>query len=125
MLEIGPIRAWSRPAAGVIVFALTVLLASPAHAGGDASSAPMVAHARAIHERVLTLDSHVDIPFVFGTELADPGVDGSWQVDLSKMSAGGLDGGFFVVYVGQRERTIESYGRATTDALVKFFASAL
>jgi membrane dipeptidase len=122
MLEIGPIRAWSRPAALAMAFALAVLLASPAHAGGDASSDPMVAQARAIHERVLTLDSHIDIPFVFGTELADPGVDGGWQVDLPKMAAGGLNGGFFVVYVGQRERTIEGYGRATTDALIKFEA---
>lgn len=105
-----------------IGFALAVLPASQAGAGGNASSDPMVEAARAIHERVFTLDSHVDIPFVFGTEPADPGVAGSWQVDLPKMAAGGLDGAFFVVFVSQRERTIEGYGRATTDALVKFEA---
>ncbi len=116
------IRSLRRSAVLGICFAFAVLLASPADAGGSASSDPMVAEARAIHERVFTLDSHVDIPFVFGTDLADPGDDGSWQVDLPKMAAGGLDGAFFVVYVGQRERTIEGYGRATTDALVKFEA---
>lgn len=116
-----PLRYWRRSAALAVAFALAVLLASVARGGGGGSD-PMVAEARAIHERVFTLDSHVDIPFVFGTELADPGVDGSWQVDLPKMEAGGLDGVFFVVYVGQRERTIEGYGRATTDALIKFEA---
>ena len=105
-----------------IGFALAVLPASQAGAGGNTSSDPMVEAARAIHERVFALDSHVDIPFVFGTEPADPGVAGSWQVDLPKMAAGGLDGAFFVVFVSQKERTIEGYGRATTDALVKFEA---
>ena len=118
----GLVRLLRRPAMLAIGFALAVLPASQAGAGGNASSDPMVEAARAIHERVFTLDSHVDIPFVFGTEPADPGVAGSWQVDLPKMAAGGLDGAFFVVFVSQRERTIEGYGRATTDALVKFEA---
>ena len=118
----GLVRLLRRPAMLAIGFALAVLPASQAGAGGNASSDPMVEAARAIHERVFTLDSHVDIPFVFGTEPADPGVAGSWQVDLPKMAAGGLDGAFFVVFVSQRERTIEGHGRATTDALVKFEA---
>ena len=118
----GLVRLLRRPAMLAIGFALAVLPASQAGAGGNASSDPMVEAARAIHERVFTLDSHVDIPFVFGTEPADPGVAGSWQVDLPKMAADGLDGAFFVVFVSQRERTIEGYGRATTDALVKFEA---
>jgi membrane dipeptidase len=61
--------------------------------------------ARAIHERVLTLDTHVDIPFDYATPEVDPGRRGEFQVDLPKMEEGGLDAAFFIVYVGRPKRT--------------------
>ncbi|MFQ5744790.1 MAG: dipeptidase, partial [Acidobacteriota bacterium] len=73
-------------------------------------------------ERVITLDTHDDIPFNFATEEVDPGVDGERQVDLPKMRRGGLDVAFFIVYVGQTERTPENYEKAKADALTKFEA---
>lgn len=82
----------------------------------------LVAKARGIHERVLTIDTHDDIPFNFATEEADPGVRGPRQVDLPKMKEGGLDAGFFIVYVGQTERTEENYEKAKADAMIKFEA---
>ena len=96
---------------------------------GDQRSSPadrqdteLVERARAIHERVLTIDSHDDIPFNFATSDVDPGVRGERQVDLPKMREGGLDAGFFIVYVGQTERTLENYERAKVDARTKFEA---
>ena len=82
----------------------------------------IVEQARGIHERVLTIDTHDDIPFNFATEEVDPGVRGDRQVDLPKMREGGLDVGFFVVFVGQTERTPENYEQAKTDAMTKFDA---
>jgi membrane dipeptidase len=38
------------------------------------------------------------------------------------MAAGGLDAGFFIVYVGQTARNDEGYARARADALTKFDA---
>jgi membrane dipeptidase len=38
------------------------------------------------------------------------------------MEAGGLDAGFFIVYVGQTARTAENYAQAQADALTKFAA---
>ena len=76
----------------------------------------------AIHERVLTLDSHIDIPLNFATRAVDPGVSGDFQVDLPRMRAGGLDAGFFIVYVGQTERTPENEAQAKADARTKFDA---
>ena len=38
------------------------------------------------------------------------------------MEAGGLDAGFFVVYVSLSERTPENYARARADAITKFEA---
>ena len=38
------------------------------------------------------------------------------------MRAGGLDAAFFIVYVGQTERTPANYARAQADAMTKFEA---
>jgi membrane dipeptidase len=79
------------------------------------------ANAVAVHERVLALDTHVDIPLDFATDAADPlNFDG--QVNLQKMRAGGLDAAFFIVYVGQTPRTPENYAQAKLDAMTKFDA---
>ncbi|MYD69489.1 MAG: membrane dipeptidase [Acidobacteria bacterium] len=82
----------------------------------------LLATATEIHERVITLDSHIDIPLIFATREVDPGVDGDFQVDLPKMRAGGLDAGFWIVYVGQTERTPENEAQAKADARTKFDA---
>ena len=79
------------------------------------------ARAHAIHEAVMTVDSHDDIPFDFATEAVDP-LDAPRQLNLEKMRAGGLDAAFFIVYVGQTERTPENYARAQADAMTKFDA---
>jgi membrane dipeptidase len=55
-----------------------------------------------LHERTLTLDTHVDIPLNYMTEI-DPGFQTDAQVDLPKMIAGGLDAAFFIVYTPQTE----------------------
>jgi membrane dipeptidase len=98
-------------------------------AGGCALGTPeeraeraLANRATAIHERVLTLDSHIDIPLNFATRDVDPGVFGDFQVDLPRMRAGGLDAGFFIVYVGQTERTPENEAQARADAMTKFEA---
>ena len=55
-----------------------------------------------LHERTLTLDTHVDIPLDYMTNV-DPGFETQGQVDLPKMLAGGLDAAFFIVYTPQTE----------------------
>ena len=74
-----------------------------------------------VHAAALTLDTHVDIDLDFATEAIDP-LDADIQVNLEKMRDGGLDAAFFVVYVGQTERTPENYARAQADAMTKFEA---
>ncbi len=82
----------------------------------------LLAHSKEIHQRVLTIDTHDDIPFNFATEEVDPGVRGKRQVDIPKMIEGQLDVGFFIVYVGQTERTPENYAKAKARAMTKFNA---
>jgi membrane dipeptidase len=69
----------------------------------------------------LTLDTHIDIPLDFATDATDP-LTADLQVNLTKMVAGGLDAGFFIVYVGQSARTDEGYAQARADALTKLDA---
>ena len=82
----------------------------------------LIALARGIHDRVVTIDTHDDIPFDFATEEVDPGVRGSRKVDLPKMREGGLDVGFFIVYVGQGDRDAAGYELAKEQAMTKFAA---
>jgi membrane dipeptidase len=74
-----------------------------------------------VHAISVPLDSHVDIPFDFATDAVDP-LTGDLQVNLQKMNSGGLDAGFFIVYVGQTERTPANYAQAAEDAMTKFNA---
>ena len=80
---------------------LLLLLVTMAACTGDRpetlSDDELVAKARDIHERVLTLDTHIDIPSNFATPEVDPGVRGDFQVDLPKMEEGGLNAGFWIV----------------------------
>jgi membrane dipeptidase len=70
--------------------------------------------AAALHSDLLTLDSHIDIPWPDG---ADPFTQTSRHVDFPKMRAGGLDAGCFVAFVPQGPRTKEAGRDATTRAL--------
>jgi membrane dipeptidase len=89
----------------------------------DSSEADaLLTRARAIHDRVLTLDSHDDISFNFATEAVDPGASADRQVDLQKMLEGGLDAEFFIVYVGQGARDPAGYDLARERAMTKFDA---
>ena len=100
------------------------LAALPAVTAGADNEAELLAGARAIHDRVITIDTHVDIPADFGTEAYDPAKakPPGQQVDLAGMEQGGLDAVFFIVFVMQRERNAAGYARAMADAFVKYSA---
>ena len=87
----------------------------------DAANAALLTEAEAIHAAVITIDSHDDISFDFATDAVDP-LNAPRQVSLEKMHRGGLDVAFFIVYVGQSERTAENYAKAKADARTKFDA---
>ncbi len=85
------------------------------------SEADLHATAEVIHDEVISIDSHDDIPLNFATESVDP-LNAARQVNLENMRTGGLDVAFFIVFVGQNERTPENYAQAKTDAMTKFDA---
>ncbi len=94
--------------------------------GKPPSSKPSDA-ARALHEQLLTLDTHLDTPANLSLTgwniqaLHDTSRDGS-QVDLPRLVQGGLDGGFWAIYTPQGPRTPAGDRSARDFAIVRALA---
>ena len=102
-----------------------LLLASCASQGlrvDRMTEAELVDHARGIHERVITLDTHCDFRLSNFTLERNYTQDLGSQVTLPKMEAGGLDVAWFVVFTGQGELNEEGYAAAYANAMAKFEA---
>lgn len=74
-----------------------------------------------IHDQTLTLDTHIDIPLTYMTEI-DPTGPTDLQVDLPKLAAGKLDSGFWIVYTPQGEMTEAGYAAALEIAKTRVSA---
>jgi membrane dipeptidase len=103
-------------------FVLPLLIALPASAHDTVSPADRLAH-----EEMLVLDTHLDTPVHFerlGWDFS------SWheydwdltQTDIPRMEAGGLDGGFFVIFTRQGPVTPEGFAEARDGALKRGLA---
>jgi microsomal dipeptidase-like Zn-dependent dipeptidase len=82
----------------------------------------MVNKAKAIHQKVITLDTHVDINVANFTDDKNYTQKLNNQVNLPNMEEGGLDVAFFIVYTGQGDLTEEGYDDAYKNAMSKFNA---
>lgn len=83
----------------------------------------LISYSSQLRAEYLTLDSHIDIPFDYMINPDhDPGNETEMQVDFQKMLEGNLDGGFFIVYVGQSELNKNGYQEAKRKAILKFNA---
>jgi len=81
--------------------------------------------AAGIHERVLTVDTHVDSPHL----LTNPDYDiskvndfakGGGQVDFPRMKMGGVDGICFATFLSQGERTQKDFEESIPKAMATF-----
>ena len=85
-------------------------------------SAGWAAGAPAVHQHILTLDTHMDTPINFGRPgwdmMDEHTVDGDLsQVDYPRMVKGGLDGGFFAIFIPQGPLTPEGYAASRAAGL--------
>ena len=104
----------------VAVLASLAIASASAQGGSDPA---LEAKARAIHDRVIALDTHVDIdPRNFTTQHPNYTDRLSTQVSLPKMFEGGLDAVFFSIYVGQGPLTPEGFKSAYDANMEKFAA---
>jgi membrane dipeptidase len=105
------------------VFVLMSFLIWGASCSPQLDTEAVKAEAQAIHERVLTVDTHSDTPMRLlreGWDIGErhePGERGSGKIDLPRMAEGGLDAEFFAVFIGQGQRTPEGYARAKARAM--------
>jgi membrane dipeptidase len=90
--------------------------------GVDRAGADLAGRARAIHDRVLTLDTHNDIDPAHFTAACNYTQRLTTQVNLPKMQEGGLDVSFLIAYVGQGPLTPEGYAGAYREVVAKFDA---
>lgn len=103
------------------IFGLS-LLAMLLTVGCGTSEKEIFEKAMEIHERVITLDTHVDINVNNFTEETNYTQRLDTQVDLIKMEEGGLDVAWLVVYTGQDTLSEEGYAEAYENADSKFNA---
>ncbi|WP_435577471.1 dipeptidase [Gilvibacter sp.] len=86
------------------------------------SEADFITKATDIHRRVVTLDSHCDIDLDHFTATQNYSQDLDTQISLPKMTAGGLDVAWLIVYTQQGVLSSEGYSKAYDNALSKFEA---
>jgi membrane dipeptidase len=112
-----------------VLFTMMTTASSSLSEQPSAEKTDLLRHARAIHEQVLTLDSHIDFA------PADLASERNYtqrldtQFNLPKMIEGGLDGLFFIIFVAQTRESQNAealkapgFERAYHRALEKFDA---
>jgi membrane dipeptidase len=114
---------WLAALAAVATLSFTAACSTPPPPAAEAQTEEaLVERARGIHERVITLDTHVDINAANFTAERSYADRLETQVNLPKMEEGGLDAAFFIVYVGQGPLTPDGYAKAYAQAIEKFDA---
>jgi membrane dipeptidase len=88
----------------------------------SSTESALVARAKAIHDRVIKLDTHNDIDPNYFTPECNYTMRLTTQVNLPKMIEGDMDVSFMIVYVGQGPLTPEGYNNAYKQAITKFDA---
>lgn len=107
-------RILAAAAAAVVTSSVVAAQAQPDQA--------LIERARGIHDRVITMDTHVDISAARFTPTCNYTMRLTTQVNLPKMKEGGLDAPFLIVYVGQGPLTPEGFDNAYRQAVEKFDA---
>jgi membrane dipeptidase len=101
---------------------IALALAACAPAPVKLDEASLEARAKAIHDRILSVDTHCDTTMNMLRanwdigERHTPGQPGSGLIDLPRMKEGRLDALFFGAFVGQGALTPEAYAKAKERA---------
>ena len=106
--------------AGLLMICAAAIL--PLTLAAQDTDAALIAKARAIHERVLTIDTHIDFDLAHFTVECNYALRLITQANLPKMREGGLDVSFLVVHVPQGPLTPGGYSDAYRLAVAKFDA---
>jgi membrane dipeptidase len=106
--------------AGWVTFCAGIL--APTLLAAQTPDPALVARSRAIHERILIVDGHIDFDPAHFSARCNYTQRLTTQVNLPKMRQGGLDVAFLIVQVPQGPLTPAGYSDAYRQAMVKFDA---
>ena len=82
----------------------------------------MVSCSNETKDSIITIDTHDDINTLYFTDSLNYTMDTDTKLNLPKMTAGGLDVAWLVVYTAQGELNNEGYTIAMKNAIDKFDA---
>jgi len=105
-----------------VLFIFVIFIAFISCKDNSMNEEQLIAKAKAIHDRVITLDTHNDINIDNFTDSINYTQELDNQVNLPKMKKGGLDVSWFIVYTGQDSLTVEGFEKAYKTAISKFDA---
>ena len=83
-------------------------------------SVEILQKAKEIHNRVLVLDTHIDINTDYFTSTKNYLHELDIQVTLPKMKEGGMDVAWLIVYTAQEALTSDGFEQAYNNAIRKF-----
>ncbi|NQZ23485.1 MAG: membrane dipeptidase [Colwellia sp.] len=64
----------------------------PAENTADLYPKNIMAHAKELHDNIISIDGHINVPLDFNTELVEANIDTEYQFDLVKAESGQLSG---------------------------------
>ncbi len=105
-----------------VLFIFVIFIAFISCKDNSMNEEQLITKAKAIHDRVITLDTHNDINIDNFTDSINYTQELDNQVNLPKMKKGGLDVSWFIVYTGQDSLTVEGFEKAYKTAISKFDA---
>lgn len=73
-----------------------------------------------LHQKLFTIDTHVDVPRIADAQEIDFLSAPHAQVDLEKMKTGGLDAAFFILFSKQGPQTLEGREDAKQQAIDRY-----
>lgn len=115
-------RSFKLPAVFILLFITTLISCMEKPKDSPMTEEQLKDKSEAIHERVITLDTHCDININNFTDSINYTQELESQVTLPKMIKGGLDVAWFIVYTGQDTLTEAGFAKAHETAMSKFNA---
>ncbi len=104
------------------LFILLLLISTVLFSQGSNPETALIEKAKLIHNQVITIDTHCDIDVKNFQQNRNYTKTMSSQVDLPKMTRGGLDVAWFIVFTAQGKLTDEGYKKGYENAMQKFEA---
>lgn len=121
------VRATTMLPSGTRFFPALLVLACAVASAQDNSTEQVSAHARAIHDSAMVVDTHADTPQRFldsGYDIGSTDANDSGQISLDKAHAGNLGAEFFSIWVDPETIEPTNYSKRAFDEIDSVYQQA-